>query len=80
MNVCMYVCLHVCMLYACMYVSMYLMMFMIESIDSTAQAESENEKYEGHISDNDVGDDSDDEMVICVDCDYELLFICIMML
>ena len=65
------------MYYVCiyMYPCMYLCMYVIESTDSTAQAESENEEYEGHISDNDVGDDSEDEMVICEDCDYELLFI-----
>ena len=59
---------------------MYLGMYEIEWIDSTAQAGIENEEYEGHISDNDGEDDYEDEEVICVDCDYYLLFICIMIL
>jgi hypothetical protein len=50
---------------------------LIESIDSTAQTESENEDYEDHISDDDENDDDDDdydyddEEVICEESDYE---------
>ena len=44
---------------------------MIESIDSTAQTESENEDYDDHISDDDGEDDYDDEEVICEESDYK---------
>ena len=44
---------------------------LIESIESTAEPELENEEYEDHMSDDDGYDGYDDEDVICEDSDYE---------
>ena len=44
---------------------------LIESIESTAEAELENEEYEDHMSDDDGDDDYDDEDVISEDSDNE---------